>query len=130
MRRRHPSRRPGRGRTSVSRVVCRHRREVLERLLTCPLRPDAYVSDTPRVVERPEPDITAPEGLVGGLAGHNYSGNVSYCFWDTDTQTHGVTESIGANNGTIINVEGLPTVKMQMRRTFTGAGWDLSTSGT
>jgi hypothetical protein len=65
------------------------------------------------------------EGLVGGLAGHNYSGNVSNCFWDTDTQTHGVTESIGANNGTVTNVEGLPTVKMQIRSTFTGAGWDF-----
>jgi len=64
-------------------------------------------------------------GLVGGLAGRNYSGNVSNCFWDTDTQTHGVTESIGANNSTVTNVEGLPTSQMQTRSTYTNADWDF-----
>lgn len=64
-------------------------------------------------------------GLVGGLAGYNYSGNVSNCFWDTDNQTHGVTDSFGKKTGTVTNVEGLPTTQMQIRSTFTGAGWDF-----
>jgi hypothetical protein len=37
---------------------------------------------------------------VGGLLGHNFVDSwVSNCFCDTDTQTHGVTESIGFNYG-------------------------------
>ena len=63
---------------------------------------------------------------VGGLVGGNYYyGDVSNCFWDTDTQTHGVTESIGYNEGTVTNVAGLPTAQMQTRSTFTEAGWDF-----
>jgi hypothetical protein len=64
-------------------------------------------------------------GLVGGLAGRNYSGNVSNCFWDTDTQTHGVTDSFGKKTGTVTNVEGLPTSQMQTRSTFTDVDWDF-----
>ena len=64
-------------------------------------------------------------GLVGGLAGHNYSGNVANCFWDIDTQTHGVTDSFGKKTGTVTNVKGLPTTQMQTRSTFTDADWDF-----
>ena len=69
---------------------------------------------------------------VGGLLGYNYN-SVSDCFWDTDTQTHGVTESIGLNDGDVNNVQGLPTTQMQTRSTFTDAGWDFvgeTTNGT
>ena len=46
---------------------------------------------------------------VGGLLGFNYvHASISNCFWDTDTQTHGVTESIGDNQGTATNVHGFP----------------------
>ena len=97
-------------------------------------------------------DVSGEQG-VGGLAGRSFSGNVSNChstgnvngsdyvggliglidlggeisncFWDTDTQTHGVTESIGQNDGTATNVEGLPTAEMQMMSTFTDADWDF-----
>ena len=63
---------------------------------------------------------------VGGLMGNNYDfGNVSACFWDTDTQTHGVTESIGLNSGTATNVAGLTTEQMKIRATFTAVGWDF-----
>ena len=48
---------------------------------------------------------------------------VSNCFWDTDTQTHGVTESIGLNEGYGINVEGLPTAQLHQQSTFTN--WDF-----
>jgi hypothetical protein len=61
---------------------------------------------------------------VGGLMGYNYR-SVSNCFWDTDTQTHGVTESIGDNQGTITNVVGLPTEQMKTKNTFIEAGWDF-----
>lgn len=61
---------------------------------------------------------------VGGLVGENWS-SVSNCFWDTETQTHGVTESFGVNIGTVTNVEGLPTTEMQTESTFTDAGWDF-----
>ncbi|MHC4088201.1 MAG: GLUG motif-containing protein [Planctomycetota bacterium] len=64
---------------------------------------------------------------VGGLVGINFmGGSVSNCFWDTDTQTHGVTESIGLITGADVNnVEGLPTSQMQTRSTFTDADWDF-----
>ncbi|MHC4546512.1 MAG: hypothetical protein ACYSYL_18695, partial [Planctomycetota bacterium] len=65
---------------------------------------------------------------VGGLVGYDYYGSVSNCFWDTDNQTHGVTESIGLNEeGTITNVSGLTTAEMQTKNTFTDAGWDFIT---
>ncbi|MHC4316308.1 MAG: hypothetical protein ACYSW3_28020, partial [Planctomycetota bacterium] len=50
---------------------------------------------------------------------------VSNCFWDTDTQTHGVTESIGQNLGTATNVAPHTTAHMQTKSTFTDAGWDF-----
>jgi hypothetical protein len=61
---------------------------------------------------------------VGGLVGSNY-GYVGNCFWDIDSQTLGVTDSIGLNNGPTTNVEGLPTTQMQTISTFTDAGWDF-----
>jgi hypothetical protein len=63
---------------------------------------------------------------VGGLIGHtDINGEISNCFWDIDTQTHGVTESIGINDGTATNVAGLTTAQMQTRSTFTDADWDF-----
>ncbi len=66
---------------------------------------------------------------VGGLVGCNRDymdyGDVSNCFWDTETQTHGVTESIGLNEDDVNNVEGLPTTQMQTKSTFTDADWDF-----
>ena len=63
---------------------------------------------------------------VGGLIGYfDMFGEISNCFWDTDTQTHGVTESIGQNDGTATNVLGLPTSEMHQQSTFTDAGWDF-----
>ena len=60
---------------------------------------------------------------VGGLVGWN-GFEVSNCFWDMDNQTHGVTESIGYNDGgTITNVHGLPTFQLQQQSTFTD--WDF-----
>jgi hypothetical protein len=68
-------------------------------------------------------DVSANK-LVGGLVGYN-GGSFSNCFCDTEMQTHGVTESIGLNDGTSTNVAGLPTVQMQTGSTFTDAGWDF-----
>jgi len=62
---------------------------------------------------------------VGGLVGWNSRGSVSNCFWDTETQSHGVTESIGDDGGTVDNIAGLPTAQMQAESTFTSAGWDF-----
>ncbi|MHC4587071.1 MAG: GLUG motif-containing protein [Planctomycetota bacterium] len=61
-------------------------------------------------------------GSVGGLMGWN-SEIVWNSFWDTDTQNHGVTESIGLNEGYGINVEGLPTAQLYQQSTFTD--WDF-----
>ncbi|MHC4694466.1 MAG: GLUG motif-containing protein [Planctomycetota bacterium] len=69
-------------------------------------------------------DVSGTEYNIGGLMGHN-GGNVSNCFWDTNTQTHGVTESIGLNEGTATNVSGIHTAEMQTRSTFTDANWDF-----
>jgi hypothetical protein len=63
--------------------------------------------------------------FVGGLVGENYYGSIANCFWDTDTQSHGVTVSIGYDMGTVTNVAGLPTAQMQTESTFTDAGWDF-----
>ncbi|MHC4641523.1 MAG: GLUG motif-containing protein [Planctomycetota bacterium] len=66
------------------------------------------------------------DDYVGGLVGYNFPFSiVSDCFWDTDTQTHGVTDSIGYNKGTAINIAGLPTSEIQTKSTFTDAGWDF-----
>ncbi|MHC4641434.1 MAG: GLUG motif-containing protein [Planctomycetota bacterium] len=98
-------------------------------------------------------DVRGPGGIVGGLVGSNYGNvsncyaasdvngvlivgglvgklyddcSVSNCFWDTGTQTHGVTLSIGHyTGGTVTNVSGLTTAKMQTKSTFTDAGWDF-----
>jgi hypothetical protein len=64
------------------------------------------------------------EYYVGGLVGINLL-SVSNCLWDIDKQTHGVTESIGGNQGTATNVASLPTAQMQKKSTFTDADWDF-----
>ena len=69
-------------------------------------------------------DVNGTGLHVGGLVGWN-DGSVSNCFWDTDTQTHGVIDSIGDNDGIVTNVAGLPTAQMQTKSTFTDAGWDF-----
>lgn len=61
---------------------------------------------------------------VGGLVGRIiFSGNVFSCFWDTDKQSNGVTESIGFNDGTVTNVHGKTTAEMHHQSTFTN--WDF-----
>ena len=71
-------------------------------------------------------DVSGDGNTVGGLVGCNvFFASVSNSFWDTDTQTHGVTESIGNNDGTATNVAGLPTAQMQTKSTFINAGWDF-----
>jgi hypothetical protein len=67
-------------------------------------------------------DVSGRNNEVGGLIGMSLD-NVSNCFWDTDAQTHGVTESIGDPGGTVINVLGLPTTEMHQQSTFTD--WDF-----
>jgi hypothetical protein len=61
---------------------------------------------------------------VGGLVGSNKS-SLSNCLWDTETQSHGISDSIGKNDGTVTNVAGLTTAQMQMRSTFISSGWDF-----
>ena len=58
---------------------------------------------------------------IGGLVGNNQD-EVWYCFWDTDTQTHGVSESIGNGYPPMLSA-GLPTAQMQMQSTFTDVEW-------
>lgn len=70
-------------------------------------------------------DVSGAGRYVGGVVGLNTSASVSNCFWDTYTQTHGVDESIGYNSGTVTNVVGLSTAEMQIRSTFSEAGWDF-----
>lgn len=62
---------------------------------------------------------------IGGFCGRTYS-DVSDCFWDTDTQTGGVTIGIGYSaSGIVTSVFGKTTVQMQTQSTFTSAGWDF-----
>jgi hypothetical protein len=69
-------------------------------------------------------DVSGLGCCVGGLVGWNFD-IVSNCFWDVNTQTHGVTKSIGRNDGTATNVVGLTTAQMHIRSNFTNAGWDF-----
>lgn len=59
--------------------------------------------------------VNGTAGDLGGLCGERNGGTISNCFWDTETS--GMTTS---NGGT-----GKTTVKMQMKSTFTDAGWDF-----
>jgi len=62
---------------------------------------------------------------VAGLVSSN-KGIVSNCFWDTEAQTHGVSESVGEDfDGATVNVTGLPTAQMQTESTFSSGGWDF-----
>ncbi len=69
---------------------------------------------------------------VGILVGWNYymtgweaKGSISNCFWDTETQTHGISAGIGHASGLVVNVTGLPTSQMHTQSTFTSVGWDF-----
>ncbi len=88
-------------------------------------------------------NLLGAPGRVGGLIGQNNNGKVvnSYsvthtycsiaggdsggiytkCFWDSDINPG----SVGIGDKTDPNVIGLPTAQMQMRNTFTDAGWDF-----
>ncbi|MHC4595272.1 MAG: GLUG motif-containing protein [Planctomycetota bacterium] len=59
--------------------------------------------------------------LVGGLVGLNFAGKVTYSFWDI--QTSGQSSDQG--NGSSDDISGKTTAEMQMRSTFTDAGWDF-----
>jgi hypothetical protein len=58
---------------------------------------------------------------IGGLVGNNQD-DLWYCFWDTETQTHGVSESIGNGYPPMLSA-GLPTAQMQMQSTFIDVEW-------
>ncbi|MCK4292908.1 MAG: hypothetical protein KAY65_06910 [Planctomycetes bacterium] len=63
---------------------------------------------------------------VGGLIGRNGGDQaITNCFWDIETQCHGVAVGIGEDYGEAEDVEGLPTTEMQTLSTFTSAGWDF-----
>jgi len=63
---------------------------------------------------------------VGGLVGRNYRASVSNCFWNSEAQSHGVTDSIGNDYyGTVSNVAGVLTADMQTMSMFVSAGWDF-----
>jgi filamentous hemagglutinin family protein len=63
-------------------------------------------------------------GLVGGV-GYG-GGTISNSFWNTETTGQ---SSVGNNSGgTLTNVTGLTTAQMQTASTFSGAGWDISTT--
>lgn len=68
-------------------------------------------------------DVNGYEG-VGGLVGRNVD-LVSGCLWDTETQNHGVTQSIAYNSGTVINTYGKSTEQMKQSPTFLIIGWDF-----
>jgi hypothetical protein len=55
------------------------------------------------------------DSIKGGFCGNIHYGLVNTCFWDVNTS--GMTTSAGGT--------GLATVQMQMKSTFTDAGWDF-----
>jgi hypothetical protein len=56
--------------------------------------------------------------------GFLFEGTIENSFWDIDTQTHGITESIGYNEmGLVFNVAGLTTSQLHQQSTFTD--WDF-----
>jgi len=58
---------------------------------------------------------------IAGLVGYNYNGTLTGCFWDKDTS--GLTKGVGSGSST--GAYGRTTSQMQMRSTFTDAGWDF-----
>ncbi len=67
---------------------------------------------------------------VGGLVGtNNVASTISSSFWNTQTQTHGVTATVGTDNGTTTNSTGKTTAQMKQLATFSGAGWDIASTG-
>ena len=66
---------------------------------------------------------------VGGFCGYqsDSSALIENCFWDVETS--GLTIGYNLDSrfpGTITNVQGITTVDMQLRETFTDAGWDFN----
>jgi len=68
-------------------------------------------------------DVSGVEEVGGLVGGNHVAGSISNCYWDTSTQTHGVTDSIGDPGGTATNVHGLPTAELHQQSTFTD--WDF-----
>jgi len=70
-------------------------------------------------------DVAGDE-YVGGLIGRNGRDQaITNCFWDTETQRHGVAVGIGEDYGEAEDVQGLSTAAMQTLNTFTSATWDF-----
>ena len=68
-------------------------------------------------------------GSVGGLVGYNNTSTMSNSFWNTQTQTNGITATVGNNLGTVTNSTGKTTAEMQQMATFSGAGWSIANTG-
>jgi hypothetical protein len=64
---------------------------------------------------------TGTSDRVGGLAGWHDLFSYAGCFWDVTVNP----DVNGIGNGSDPNVIGKTTVEMQMRSTFTDAGWDF-----
>ena len=69
--------------------------------------------------------IEADSEVGGGIAGQNQDGELSGCFWDTDTS--GV--SVGVGDGSATGATGKTTLQMQTAGTFTDSGWDFLGEG-
>jgi len=65
-------------------------------------------------------NVTGEEQL-GGLVGYN-SGEIQNSYWDTETS--GIEEGIGEDEGTTENVEGKTTVEMTVIDTY--SNWDIA----
>jgi hypothetical protein len=59
---------------------------------------------------------------VGGLVGWN-EGSLTSCFWDVNAS--GTTDGVANMDPDPIGAAGKTTTEMQMRNTFTDAGWDF-----
>ena len=62
---------------------------------------------------------------LGGISGYNNDGDILSCFWNTDTQTGGVTLGVGSSSGGTVSVTALKTLELKTQNTFTDAGWDF-----
>jgi hypothetical protein len=68
--------------------------------------------------------VSKTGSYAGGLAGYNYFGSMTACFWDT--QTSSIADGVGNEDPDPAGAMGRTTAQMQTLSTFTSAGWDFT----
>ncbi|MEN6308660.1 MAG: GLUG motif-containing protein [Anaerohalosphaeraceae bacterium] len=82
-----------------------------------------YATETVEAIASVSSEDSVSHTYVGGIIGENGIGTVQTCFWDVDTS--GIAQGTGDGAGTITDLYGKTTLKMQTRSTYMDFGWDF-----